>query len=123
VVKPPDRKMSLVVGSGLGLLAGLTGTGGGIFLTPLMLLRGWARTKNVAAVSAVFILVNSISGLAGFLSTGRSIPEFTWWLAAMAVAGGTRGSWLGSRRFPERTIQLMLAVVLVIAGLKLVVGR
>jgi uncharacterized membrane protein YfcA len=123
VVYPPDRKISLVVGSGLGLLAGLTGTGGGIFLTPLMLLRGWARTKNVAAVSAVFILVNSISGLAGFLSTGRSIPEFTWWLAVMALAGGTLGSWLGSRRFPVRTIQLMLAIVLVIAGLKLVVGR
>ena len=115
--------MSLVVGGGLGLLAGLTGTGGGIFLTPLMLLRGWARTKNVAAVSAVFILVNSISGLAGFLSTGRTIPAFTGWLAVMAVAGGTLGSWLGSRRFPVRTIQVMLAIVLVIAGAKLIFDR
>jgi uncharacterized membrane protein YfcA len=122
-VTPPDRPLALVSGAGLGLLAGLTGTGGGIFLTPLMLLRGWARTKHVAAVSAAFILVNSISGLAGFLSTGRAIPAFTWWLAAMAVAGGTLGSYLGSRKFPVRTIQLMLAIVLVIAGLKLVLGR
>jgi uncharacterized protein len=122
-VKMPGLGLSLGAGAGLGLLSGLTGTGGGIFLTPLMLLCRWGRTKNVAAVSALFILVNSAAGLLGFVSTGRAIPAFTWWLAVAAVGGGTLGSYLGSRRFPVRTIQILLAVVLVIAGAKLVLGR
>lgn len=122
-VQPPDRSLALASGAGLGLLAGLTGTGGGIFLTPLMLLRGWARTKNVAAVSSMFILVNSVFGLLGFVVSGGSIPAFTGKLAVAAAAGGALGSWLGSRKLPARTIQVLLAVVLVIAGAKLVFGR
>jgi uncharacterized membrane protein YfcA len=114
--------LALGAGAGLGLLSGLTGTGGGIFLTPLLLLCKWARTKNVAATSALFILVNSSTGLLGFLSSGKSIPSFTWALAAFAIAGGTLGSWLGSRRFPVRTLQLLLAAVLLLAGVKLVLN-
>jgi uncharacterized membrane protein YfcA len=87
-----------------------------------MLLCRWAKTKNVAAASALFILVNSSTGLAGFLSSGRSVPSLAWILAILAVLGGTLGSYFGSRRFPVRTIQLLLAVVLVIAGTKLVFG-
>jgi uncharacterized membrane protein YfcA len=122
VVTPPKLPLALGAGAGLGLLSGLTGTGGGIFLTPLMLLCRWAKTKNVAAASALFILVNSSTGLAGFLSSGRSVPSLAWILAILAVLGGTLGSYFGSRRFPVRTIQLLLAVVLVIAGTKLVFG-
>jgi uncharacterized membrane protein YfcA len=120
--KPPRLTVSLGAGAGLGLLSGLTGTGGGIFLTPLMLLCRWAKTKNVAATSALFILVNSCMGLAGFVSSGKPVPSLVWLLAGTAIAGGTLGSYLGSRRFPVRTIQLLLAVVLVIAGAKLVFG-
>jgi uncharacterized membrane protein YfcA len=122
VVKPPALPVALGTGAGLGLLSGLTGTGGGIFLTPLLLLCRWARTRNVAATSALFILVNSSTGLLGFLSSGKSIPAFAWSFAAFAVTGGVLGSWLGSRRFPVRTIQLLLAAVLLLAGAKLILN-
>jgi uncharacterized protein len=122
VVTPPRLPLALGAGAGLGLLSGLTGTGGGIFLTPLMLLCRWAKTKNVAATSVAFILVNSSTGLAGFIASGKAVPSFAWGFAGVAVVGGTLGSYFGSRRFPVRTIQLLLAVVLVIAGAKLVFG-
>jgi uncharacterized membrane protein YfcA len=68
----------------------------------------------------LFILVNSIAGLAGFISSGRPIPGFAWLLAVVAVIAGTLGSYLGSRRFPVRTISILLAIVLVLAGCKLI---
>jgi len=120
VVRPPSVPVALGAGAGLGFLSGLTGTGGGIFLTPLLLFCRWARTKNVAATSVLFIFVNSVTGLSGFLIGGKTIPRVTWKLAAFVVLGGALGSWLGSRRFPVRTIQWMLAAVLLIAGLKLI---
>ncbi len=117
---PPPLPIALATGAVLGLLAGITGTGGGIFLTPVMLFAGWGKTKETAAVSAPFILVNSLSGLLGFMRTGAPVPEFVWGLAAVAVVAGLAGSYLGSRRFPVRTIRLTLAFVLAIAGAKLV---
>jgi uncharacterized membrane protein YfcA len=111
--------VALLTGMLLGLLAGITGTGGGIFLTPIMLLAGWARTKETAAVSAPFILVNSVSGLVGFAQTDRPLPGFAWGLAIVAVVGGGVGSYFGSRRFPVRTVRVLLAAVLLIAGAKL----
>ena len=108
------------MGAGIGFLSGLTGTGGGIFLTPLLLFCRWASIRRAAAVSALFILVNSVAGLAGYVSSGRPVPNFAWILAVAAVIAGTLGSHLGSRRFPVRTISLLLATVLVIAGAKLI---
>jgi len=105
--------------AGIGFLAGLTGTGGGIFLTPLLLLFRWAHTKNAAAVSAVFILMNSTSGLLGYLHSGRTIPALAWPLAVAAILGGLAGSYFGSRKFPVRVVRILLAVVLAIAGTKL----
>lgn len=121
-VAPPPLPSALGAGAVLGLLSGLTGTGGGIFLTPLALLLGWGRTKEVAAVSVAFILVNSISGLTGLLKSGGGVPGFVWPLMAAAVAGGTIGSHLGARRLPAAAIKRVLAVVLVIAGLKLILA-
>lgn len=118
-VKPPGRPLALAVGAGIGLLSGLTGTGGGIFLTPLILFCRWARTHTAAAVSAVFILANSTAGLVGHINGGQTVPAFAGMLAVAALAGGTLGSHLGSRRLPARGIQLLLATVLVIAGNKL----
>jgi uncharacterized protein len=115
----PGKPVSLVIGGGLGLLAGLTGTGGGIFLTPLLLIKRWAKVKTAAAVSAVFILTNSIAGLVGNSIHSRglslSIP-----LGIAAVIGGSAGSYLGSRRLPQTAIKRLLAVVLLIAGTKLI---
>lgn len=121
-VTPPSRPASFGVGAVLGLLSGLTGTGGGIFLTPLLLFARWARAKEAAAVSVVFILCNSGAGLLGTLSTTRALPAIAIPLAAAAVIGGSAGSYLGASRLPHMAIKRMLAVVLVIAGLKLVSG-
>lgn len=115
----PALPIAIASGGVLGFFAGLTGTGGGIFLTPLLLVMRWARTKQAAATSALFILVNSIAGLAGNASSVGSIPALVWPMAIAAVAGGTAGSYLGSRRYPVAIIKRLLAAVLVIAGLKL----
>jgi uncharacterized membrane protein YfcA len=116
----PPLPVALGTGAGLGLMAGLTGTGGGIFLTPLLLLTKWAKTKEASATSALFILCNSIAGLAGNASATKQIPSFIAPLAVAVVVGGATGSWLGARRFPVATIKRILAVVLAIAGIKLV---
>jgi uncharacterized membrane protein YfcA len=121
-VRPPGRPPALAAGAGIGFLSGLTGTGGGIFLTPLLLFRRWATARQAAAVSAFFILLNSSSGLAGYLHSGRELPELAWPLAVVVAAGGFLGARLGSRHLPPRAIAVLLAVVLVVAGAKLLLG-
>jgi hypothetical protein len=116
----PPRLVAIPLGAGLGLLAGLTGTGGGIFLTPILLFKKWARARSAAAVSALFILVNSVAGLLGNLGSARNLPSFAIVLAAAAVVGGAVGSHLGSRHFRPVAIRRSLAVVLLIAGAKLI---
>jgi len=116
----PSKPVACGVGAGLGLLAGCTGTGGGIFLTPLVILMGWARTKTASAVSALFILVNSVSGLAGNLSATKYMPACAWSFVASALVAGAAGSYLGSRKFSPAIIKRLLAVVLAIAGSKLI---
>lgn len=118
----PSRATAVASGAGIGFLSGLTGTGGGIFLTPLMLFCRWAKVKEVAAVSSLFILLNSSSGLAGYVKSGRDLPDFAWPLAVVVAVGGFIGSRLGSRHLPARGIAVVLAVVLVMAGTKLVLG-
>lgn len=118
--RDPAPSVSYGVGAGLGLLSGLTGTGGGIFLTPLIIFMHWAKTKTAAALSVVFILVNSVAGLAGNYTATKSLPSFAWSFALAALVGGGAGSYLGSNRFPVATIKRLLAVVLAIAGFKLI---
>ncbi|MGA0996137.1 MAG: TSUP family transporter, partial [Vulcanococcus sp.] len=113
----------LCTGALLGLLAGLSGTGGGIFLTPLVLLAGWLPIRLAAGVSAVFIWCNSLAGLSGWLlSYGASalppVPVLLAPLPLVALAGAL-GSWCGSRRFQEVWIRRLLALVLLLASLKL----
>ncbi|HVF72433.1 MAG TPA: sulfite exporter TauE/SafE family protein [Chthoniobacterales bacterium] len=122
VARDPNRLLAIITGGALGLLAGLTGTGGGIFLTPLLLLMRRAKTKAVAAASALFILVNSVSGLLGNLSSTKNLPSFSFILLGAAVAGGAAGSYFGSQRFNHIVIKRLLAVVLTIAGLKLILA-
>src|SRR6202011_2034657 len=107
---PPSKPTAVGVGAGLGFLSGLTGTGGGIFLTPLLLFCPWAYIRQAAAVSALFILVNSIGGLVGYFTAVHSIPMLGFVLAAPAIMGGTIGSYLGTRRFPVRALSILLAI-------------
>jgi uncharacterized membrane protein YfcA len=117
--RPPSRPVALGTGGALGFLAGVTGTGGGIFLTPLLLHLRWSPTKSAAAVSALFILGNSAAGLAGNISAAQSVPLLALPLAVAVIAGGALGAYYGSRRFPHETVRRCLAAVLTIAGGKL----
>ena len=116
---PPARPIAMATGAGLGLLAGLTGTGGGIFLTPLLIFMRWARTTTASGVSAPFILVNSIAGLGGSISATKNLPAFTLPLALAVTIGGFTGSYIGSRRLPHVALKRLLAAVLAVAGAKL----
>lgn len=109
---------ALLLGAGLGLLSGLTGVGGGIFLSPLLLLTGWADARQTAGVSAAFILANSVAGILGHLSSVKLLPNAIPFLACAAVLGGIIGSGLGSRQFSNMTIRRLLAAVLIVAGIK-----
>ena len=111
---------ALAVGAGIGLLAGLTGTGGGIFLSPILLLAGWAGTRPTSGISAAFILCNSLAGLAGATVTWAELPpSLPLWLVAAGV-GGLLGTQLGSRVLPVYAVRYALALVLVVAGGKLI---
>ena len=121
----PDKGISVPTapavawGAGIGLLSGLTGTGEGIFLSPLLLFTGWGGTRPTSATSAAFILANSVAGLAGSYSSVQYLPgALPVWAVATGV-GGLIGSEIGSRHLQSNGIRRALAVVLVIAGLKL----
>jgi uncharacterized membrane protein YfcA len=119
-VREPPVVLAMAVGALLGLLSGLTGVGGGIFLSPLLLIAGWAGTKQTSAVAAPFILVNSIAGLAaGFTLKSASLPPQIWILGLAVLVGGWLGAEYGSRRFTNPFIRRMLAVVLGVAGAKM----
>jgi uncharacterized membrane protein YfcA len=116
----PPVLVAVLVGAAIGLLSGLTGTGGGIFLSPILILMCWAATRETAGISAAFILCNSVSGLAGNLLKNGAFPHFilSWMIAA--GLGGVVGANLGARRFDPLLLRRLLAVVLVIAGIKLI---
>lgn len=117
----PPLASAMAIGAALGLLAGLTGVGGGIFLSPLLLMLGWAGTKQTSAVSAPFILVNSIAGLAaGFSVRSASLPSYIWLLGVAVIIGGWLGAEYGSRRFANPLVRRILALVLAVAGAKMV---
>jgi uncharacterized protein len=118
-VKPVPIALALILGAIIGLLSGATGVGGGIFLSPLVLLAGWSETRQMSGVAAAFILVNSIAGLAGHLASVQSLPGsiYVWGIAA--VCGGLLGTELGRRRLATVTLRRVLATVLVVAAVKL----
>ncbi len=118
--RPVSAAVALPVGALLGLLAGLTGTGGGIFLSPLIILFGWEDARRTSGVVAGFILLNSIAGLAGNAASIGALPEELPIFAAAVLAGGLVGTWLGAGRLPKPKLLQWLGVVLVIAGAKLI---
>ena len=120
-IREPPLGWAMVIGAAMGLLAGLTGVGGGIFLSPLLLMLGWAGTKQTSAVAAPFILVNSLAGLAAvFMAKGAALPAYVWILVPAVLVGGWLGAEYGSRRFANPVVRRVLAVVLALAGAKMV---
>ncbi len=111
---------AILSGGVIGLLSGLTGTGGGIFLSPLLLFTGWAATKPTSGASAAFILANSVAGLAGNVASVQNLPDALPVWAGMAAVGALIGTQLGTRRLQGDGIRRALAAVLIIAGLKLI---
>ena len=110
---------AIPIGAVIGMLSGLTGTGGGIFLSPLILLLGWAGPKTTAGTSAPFILVNSIVALAAGSFSAATFPAGLPWLAAAAVSGALLGTWLGLSQLKQRGLIMTLAMVMLLASVKL----
>lgn len=113
--------ISLPVGAGIGLLSGIVGVGGGIFLSPLMVIMKWATTKQTAAVSALFIVVNSLAGLAGRGLRGGLELDTSFPLILAAFGGGLIGSYYGARKFSGLLLRRILALVLLVAAFKLII--
>jgi len=109
----------LIIGGAIGFFSGLIGIGGGIILSPLILLLHWGKMKEAVAVSALFIWVNSAAGLAGQLSSGVTLSSHSFLMVVIAVVGGFLGAYFGSKIVDNKTLRYMLAAVLVMASLKL----
>ena len=117
--RQPSLGALLFIGGLLGYIAGLIGIGGGIILSPLLLLFRWASLKEAAAISALFILVNSASGLLGHWLSGSSYsPHILLWVV-VAFVGGVLGAYMANHRFETVWLRYILSAVLFMAGIKL----
>lgn len=117
--KEINRGWALLIGGIIGMLSGMIGIGGGIILSPIILLLHWGNMKQTAAVSALFILVNSIAGLVGMFSTGIVIDHSVYLWVAVALMGGFAGAYFGSKKFNNLVLKRILAIVLLLASIKL----
>ncbi|AFK05557.1 protein of unknown function DUF81 (plasmid) [Emticicia oligotrophica DSM 17448] len=109
-----------IIGSIVGFISGLIGVGGGIFLSPILMLGKWASPKNVSGISALFILVNSVIALLGYISNIKQTPaNIQYWVIAV-ILGGLLGSYLGTKKVKTTGIYILLAIVLVSAGIKMI---
>ena len=118
-LKKTNPGISIVLGGSIGLLSGMIGIGGGIILSPVLLLLKWTDQKQTAAISALFIFVNSLSGLFGQLTKGIHFSGDMILMVIIAFAGGLIGAWLGSQKFKQEVLKLILASALSVAAFKL----
>ncbi len=121
-VRTPSLLITLPAGAALGLLAGLTGTGGGIFLSPLIILFAWETPRHTSGIAAGFIVLNSTAGLLGNLASVRAVPAELPWLMGAVAAGALLGTWLGVEKLPRERLLQALGLVLTLAGVKLIFG-
>jgi uncharacterized protein len=117
--RPARLGSAAAVGAGAGLISGLTGVGGGVFLTPLLIALGWASPKRAVQLSPPFILCNSVLGLAGVLLAGQQLAPHTFIYSLAALAGAIIGTAIGRRWMSERGTRYVLAVILLFAGIRL----
>jgi uncharacterized membrane protein YfcA len=113
--------LAVAIGFGVGLLSGMLGIGGGVILSPILLLLGWASLKETAAISSLFIFVNSVAGLSGFFMNENRFPTETFYLVPIAVFGGMLGAYYGSGSFSNKVLKCVLATVILLASVKLIV--
>ena len=118
-LKKSNFYLSLLIGAAIGFLSGLIGIGGGIILSPILLLLKWADMKQTAAISALFIFVNSLSGFIAQLQKGINFSSDMYMYVAVAFIGGLCGAYFGSLKFKQNILQYLLAIVLIIASYKL----
>lgn len=112
--------LGLIIGLVIGLISGLIGVGGGIFLSPIIILANWTTAKKASGISALFILCNSLAGLAGHISGLNKLSiHINYWVIAV-VLGGVVGTYLGTKKFNNRWIIGCMFIVLLTAGLKFV---
>jgi len=117
--KPSNTLLSVFIGAAIGLLSGMIGIGGGIILSPILILLHWTNQKQTAAISALFIFVNSVGGLAGQLSKGIQFSASMYIYVVVAFAGGLAGAYFGSLKFSQDWLKKILALVLLLASYKL----
>ncbi|MBT0810386.1 sulfite exporter TauE/SafE family protein [Litoribacter ruber] len=116
----PSIAIIALIGLGIGLLSGLIGIGGGIILSPLILMLGWADMKVTATLSSIFIFVNSIAGLTGSATGNLMISNDLWLILGVTIIGGIFGAFFGAQRFKVKTVEYLLTTVLLIASVKLI---
>lgn len=114
--------MAPILGIGIGLLSGMIGIGGGIILSPIILMLGWAGVKETAALSALFIFLNSVAGFLGASVFHVEFSQQLWILLPLTVAGGAVGAYLGAKKFSPKALKYLLALVLAFAAVKLIIG-
>ena len=117
--KKLQLSFALIIGATIGLISGMIGIGGGIILSPIILMLHWGDMKQTAAVSALFIFVNSISGLIGLLLKGDTIDSVVYEWLIIALMGGLIGAYFGRKKFSNTVLKRILAAVLIIASVKL----
>jgi uncharacterized membrane protein YfcA len=118
--KQLNLPLALIFGSTIGLLSGMIGIGGGIVLSPLIMILGWGSIKETAAVSALFIFVNSVAGLTGFMFSGEQLMYSSFYFVPIVIVGGLVGSYIGSKKIENKNLKYLLVVVLVLAIVKLI---
>ena len=119
-LKSHKVSIAIFIGGIVGLLSGMIGIGGGIILSPILLLLHWTNQKQTAAISAAFIFVNSVAGLGGMLTQGISFTKDMVLYVIVAFIGGFFGAYLGAKRFNHNVLKYVLATVLLLASYKLI---
>lgn len=121
--RPSTTVIALIIGGAIGFMSGLIGIGGGIILSPVILLLRWGTAKEAAAVSALFIWVNSLAGLIGHQLTDRLTVHENWWIfAGLVIAGGLLGGYIGAKKMSNQALRIFLSIVLGVAAVKLIFG-